>query len=85
MIRVFMAFTRQRRKSISMQWSKRDWLIFAAGAQAFHTFSHFILGISVSLPIQIVSFSFTQGYNLWTIIINGANTHLLLWLVSKER
>lgn len=70
---------------MGMQWSKRDWLIFAAGAQAFHTFSHFMLGVSGSLPIQVFSFSFTQEYNLWTIIINAATTLLLLWLASRER
>lgn len=57
----------------------REWLLFFAGAQAFHTISHIFLYFANILPITIFSISFTQQLNLLAIIINAATTVALLW------
>jgi hypothetical protein len=61
-------------------WSKRDIIIFLAGAQAFHTLSHMLLGVSGSLPLRFFSITLGQNLNLIAIIINAlATIGLLLW------
>ncbi len=57
----------------------REWLLFFAGAQAFHTISHIFLYFTNILPITIFSISFTEQLNLLAIIINAATTVALLW------
>lgn len=56
-------------------WTKRDLIIFFAGAEAFHTFSHIVL--SGSLPITIWSITVTPTFNMWAIILNAA---IAIWL-----
>ncbi len=53
-------------------WTKRDLIIFFAGAEAFHAFSHIV--ISGSLPFTIWGITLTPTLNMWAIIINIAIT-----------
>lgn len=64
--------------------SKREWISFAAGAAAFHTFSHIVLAFS-ELPITFMSITLTQQLNLFAIIASGIITLALLWWLSKTK
>lgn len=64
-------------------WSTREIIIFCAGAQAFHTISHLLLGNFCNLPIQFRSFSFTKELNLYASIINAVITVLLIWWANN--
>lgn len=64
-------------------FSKKQWVIFAAGAAAFHTLSHLVIQYSDTLPIQIYSFELTSQLNMMIILINAVITAGLLWWVSK--
>lgn len=57
----------------------RDIIIFLAGAEFFHTISHFILPYFVSLPVDMKFMVFTSTINIWAMIINAAITVALLW------
>lgn len=60
--------------------SKRDIIIFAAGAQAFHTLSHIIIYFSHTLPLQFFSYTFTAQMNSVAIVLNGLITvGLIYW------
>lgn len=63
--------------------SKRDVVLFFAGAEAFHTLSHIVLKFMDVLPIQFLSINFTQQLNMVAIIINAIITAGLLWWASK--
>ena len=63
--------------------SKRDVIIFFAGAQVFHTLSHIILNFTDTLPINVFSITWTQQLNVAAIAINGLITVGLLWWSSK--
>lgn len=68
--------------------TKRDWIVFFAGAEAFHTISHAVLGISGKLPITIFSITLTPNLNLLCIMVNAIITvGLLAWAhrLKKER
>ncbi len=64
--------------------SKREWIAFAAGAEAFHTLSHIILAFS-TLPITIMSITVTQQLNTFAIIVNAVITVALFWWLSKTK
>ena len=60
-------------------WSKKNVLIFLAGAEAFHTLSHIWLTPSGLLPMTIRSswfppFTITREVNAFAIAINGLIT-----------
>ncbi len=59
--------------------SKRDIVLFLAGAQTFHTLSHLIMSFTHTLPIHVFSFVFTPRLNIVAIIFNGILTGVLLW------
>lgn len=61
----------------------KEWVIFFAGAEAFHTFSHIIFYFSGALPVTFYTIVVTQQLNLWAIIINAVITILLLWWAYK--
>ena len=61
----------------------KAWIIFFAGAEAFHTLSHIVFYFSGILPIAFYSIVVTQQLNLWAIIINAVITGLLLWWAYK--
>jgi hypothetical protein len=60
----------------------RDIVVFAAGAEAFHTLVHFFLPYYVKFPIETPFLSLTSSMNVWALIINGAITVALLWLAA---
>lgn len=63
--------------------SKRDIVIFVAGAEAFHTVSHVIFGYAGILPMELFSIMWTQQLNMLAILINALITAGLLWWASK--
>jgi len=63
--------------------SKRDIVVFLAGAEAFHTLSHVVLSFSRVLPIEICSITLTSQLNLFAIVINGLATAGLVWWACK--
>lgn len=58
-------------------------LIFLAGAQAFHTFSHIFIAFVGILPLHIYGIEYTQKLNLIVTIINCLILAVLLWWASK--
>lgn len=60
-------------------WSKKDWVIFFAGIEVFHTLSHIALALSGALPVEFFFVMWTEQLNRWGIIINAAIALGLLW------
>jgi len=63
----------------------RDVVIFFAGAEFFHTISHFILPYFINLPIDMKFMVFTPTINVWAIVINAIITIALLWWAYRLR
>lgn len=61
----------------------RDFVLFFAGAEFFHTLSHIILPYFITLPLDMRFMMFTSKLNIWAIIINTIITILLLWWASR--
>lgn len=64
--------------------TKKEVVIFAAGAEAFHTFAHLVFygyGLSFKLPWMTV----TPKWNLVAFLINLTITASLLYWVSKMK
>lgn len=61
----------------------RDFIIFLAGAEAFHTFSHILLAYMAKMPIETNWVVVTPTLNYWAIIINGLITIGLLWYAKR--
>lgn len=61
----------------------RDWVIFLAGAEFFHTLSHIILPYFISMPLNIGIMVLTTRFNFWIIVINAFITLGLLWWADK--
>lgn len=67
-------------------FSKREWIIFATGAQAFHTLSHILITFTGTLPIYIYTIEWTQQLNYGGILINSAITFALFkWAQATRR
>lgn len=64
--------------------SKREWIAFAAGAAAFHTFGHIVIAFS-ALPITIMTITLTQQLNTIVIIASAIITVALFWWLSKTK
>ncbi len=64
-------------------FTTKELVIFFAGAEAFHTISHILIGYLHILPIKLFSITWTQQLNFWAIIINAVITALLLWWASR--
>jgi len=62
--------------------SKRDIIIFLAGAQAFHLLSHVLFMVSGILPIKIFGFTLTRENNTIITVINIIITVGLIWWAS---
>ncbi len=60
-------------------WSTKEFLIFFAGATAFHTLSHIALYFMVSLPMQFGPIILTNQLNNYAIVISSLITAGLLW------
>ena len=65
--------------------TKKNVLIFFAGAEFFHTLSHLILFRFTNLPVKVDGTIFTHALNAWAILINGAITVGLLYWASKTK
>lgn len=61
----------------------RDFIVFLAGAQAFHTFSHIVLAYMVKLPMETNWVLVTPALNIGAIIVNGLITLGLLFWASR--
>lgn len=61
----------------------RDFVIFLAGFEFFHTISHIILPFFIELPIHTKFILVTSNLNLWAIAINALITVALLWAAYK--
>ena len=66
-------------------WSKKEILIFLAGAQTFHTLSHIIIALTDTLPIKFWSITWTQQLNLIAITMNFIVMLGLLWWAAKTK
>ena len=67
--------------------TKKEVIIFFAGAEAFHTFGHLMLEISGLLPLHPswLPFALTPQLNAFAIAVNALITIGLLYWASKVR
>ncbi len=66
--------------------TKREMILFLAGAEAFHTLSHVMLAAPGILPFRYGKLTITSQLNLAAILFNaGATAGLLFWAASTER
>lgn len=63
--------------------SKRDIVIFLAGAMAFHTISHIFLAYMGLLPLVVWSINLTVQLNRYIVAASGIITLALLWWAHK--
>jgi hypothetical protein len=61
-------------------FSFRDVVIFAAGAEFFHTLSHMFLGRYVTFPLHTSIVELTHSMNTGAIVVNGIITLVLIGL-----
>lgn len=61
----------------------RDFIIFLAGAEFFHTLSHLILSYFIPLPLDMKFMVLTPTLNIWITVINAIVTIFLLWLATR--
>lgn len=66
-------------------WSKKDVLIFFAGALACHTLSHLTIQFTQLLPIQLLGFTLTYNFNIIVIIVSLILTLALIWWASRVK
>ncbi|MFA6066487.1 MAG: hypothetical protein WC707_04895 [Candidatus Babeliaceae bacterium] len=65
-------------------FSKKNIIMFFAGAEAFHTLAHIVVSRAGMLPIKFFSILWTQNMNLtWGILFNGVITIGLLYWASQ--
>lgn len=67
-------------------FTKKNTIMFFAGAAAFHTLSHILLYFTDVLPMRLCSccsFIFTPEMNFWAVIISAAVTVGLLYWASQ--
>jgi hypothetical protein len=63
--------------------SKRDAIIFLAGAQTFHTISHIFLMFSNTLPISAFGITITPEINYAATIFNAVTAAALVWWAMR--
>jgi hypothetical protein len=75
------ALQNQMRPRATKSTFARDCCVFLAGAQAFHTISHLLLGVSGSLPMELKypPMTVTASMNAWAIAINAITTFALIY------
>lgn len=66
-----------------MCFTKKEWIVFFAGAEAFHTLSHLLLYIS-AVPFYFYGIIVTPQLNLWAFVINAIITLWLIWWANKS-
>ncbi len=64
-------------------FSKRDIVIFFAGAEAFHTLVHIWFSMAGTLPIKVFNFSLTPQLNMFAIVLNAIITIGLIWWAHR--
>jgi hypothetical protein len=67
------------------QCSLRDYVLFFAGAQFFHTLSHIIMPYFISLPLNMGFMTVTPMINLIAIGVNAVITIALLYWAKTIR
>ncbi len=71
------------KKKETHMWSKREIIIFFAGAEAFHTLVHIFFSFAVQLPIQVFTISLTPQLNMFAIVLNLIITIGLIWWANS--
>ncbi len=66
-------------------YSKREWIIFFIGFEAFHTLSHLLISFNGVLPITFFGFTITKSFNMFAILINLVITIGLYIWAEKTR
>lgn len=66
-------------------WTKREILIFLAGAATLHTLSHVMLQFAAVLPLNFWGIIVTYSLNTYALIISALVTAALLWLISRTK
>ncbi len=66
-------------------WTKKDSLIFLAGAVAFHALSHLTIHFANILPLQFYCITLTHNLNVYIIIFSTLITIALLWWASHTK
>lgn len=61
----------------------RDFIIFIAGAEFFHTISHIFIGLYIELPLQTNLIEITSSLNTWMILFNASITIILISCAVK--
>lgn len=61
----------------------RDVIIFFAGVECWHTFTHIFLAFFVSLPLETKLIVMTPTTNMLGIIINGLIMIMLIWWATR--
>lgn len=64
-------------------FSLKNWLIFLAGAEFFHTLSHVMVPFVIQLPLVMDGVTLTSSINNWAIALNALVTVGLLWLAGR--
>lgn len=66
--------------------TKRDVVIFLAGAATLHTICHIITPAIIPLPLHVLSFNFTAQMNMLAIVVNALIAiGLLYWAYRLEK
>lgn len=63
--------------------SVRDIVIFFAGVEFWHTFTHIVFAFFVSLPLDMNFIVMTPKMNMWGIIVNATITIILIYLALR--
>lgn len=66
-------------------WSKRDTLIFLAGAFAFHAFSHLTMHFAHMLPVTFYGITLTYSLNLYATVASTLIAIVFLWWASRAK
>lgn len=64
-------------------FSKKEIIIFFAGAAALHTINHLFIQYAGVLPLNFFSITLTEQLNMVAIIASGLLTAVLLWWASR--
>lgn len=67
-----------------MCYTKREWIIFFIGAEAFHTLTHLLMAFN-GLPIQFFNITITHSLNMWALIFNALITAGLIYWAQKTK
>lgn len=60
-------------------WTKKEWIIFLAGAATLHTLTHISLQFTTILPINYFGIELTPQLNIYVSVISVIITAGLFW------